>query len=51
MILVPEIVIGSNWDFGLGMGNLNLEMDNNITWENIPTKEQTKIKNALQQQV
>ena len=31
--------------------NLNLEMDNNITWENIPTYEQEKIKNALQQQV
>lgn len=31
--------------------NLNLEMDNNITWENIPTDEQEKIKNALQQQV
>ena len=31
--------------------NLNLEMDKSITWENIPTKEQTKIKNALQQQV
>ncbi|MBD8490996.1 hypothetical protein IFO69_19745 [Echinicola sp. CAU 1574] len=28
--------------------NLSLEMDNNITWENIPTDEQEKIKNALQ---
>lgn len=31
--------------------NLNLEMDNNITWENIPTDEQEKIKNALQHSI
>ena len=28
--------------------NMNLEMDNNISWENIPTDEQEKIKDALQ---
>jgi hypothetical protein len=29
--------------------NVDLEMNGNITWENIPITEQEKIKNALQQ--